>query len=335
MKKSILILFTFVTPLFSIYSKSVFHCPLTRLDVKTLMESSPYLIDGVQCDSHQQKLIWTISNKRLINNSSVIKKNISPLAQTNRDESKQFKKITNKKRAVAQTEIKSNKEVNEVKDLDFDFRLGAGGEYYSHSQSGVLGGIKIGSIFVKNFDLSTSYTRGDYKFEMLAKSYTFKYDSNSIGHEKKYYQYGLKFFYHNFFMGLNIEQSPLLKNLVNSVDMTSETSLIPTLGYQWSHKLSSDIETNIFTNVSASYLVRASSSDPNIKISNAKGFGGDANIRIERKLNESKRHPLYYFWDNSVSYRDHERNVHWGNSNGGVTSEHIHIGSTIGLKIKF
>ena len=131
------------------------------------------------------------------------------------------------------------------------------------------------------------------------------------------------------------EQQPLFKNNGSDVEIVSESSILPSLGYNWKVELRTTIETRLLVQASVSYLLDSSASDPDVKISEHKGFGADVKTRLTRRLNTSKRFPIYYYWSNDVGYRDYERSVEWGTSNGPVESEHIHLNSTIGFKIAF
>jgi hypothetical protein len=230
-------------------------------------------------------------------------------------------------------------QVHPVLDKDdtgiFDFGIGYGGKFYSHGQSGALGSANVGALFLNNLSFFTSYEKRNFKLETEANTYKFKYDVNGSSSEKQLYSYSLRSFYQNFFLGITFEQQPLFKNGGNGVEMVAETSILPSLGYKWDIELSSKIETRLLLQTSVGYFLDSSASDPDIKISNHKGFSAEIKTRLTRRLNKSKRFPIYYFWSNDLGYRDYERSVEWGTSSGSVKSEHLHFNSTVGLKIEF
>ncbi|MDC1174850.1 LysM domain-containing protein, partial [Bacteriovoracaceae bacterium] len=249
------------------------------------------------------------------------------------------------KRVLDETRIKESQlkgergQVHPILDKDdtgiFDLGIGLGGKYYSHSQSGALGSANVGVLFLNNFSLFTSYEKKNFKLEMEAYSYKFKYDVSGSSTERQLYGYSLKSYYKNLFFGVAFEQQPLFKNNGGDVELVAESGVLPSLGYKWNIILSTKIETRLLVQTSVSYLLDSSASDPDVKISEHKGFGADVKTRLTRRLNKSKCFPIYYYWSNDLGYRDYERFVEWGTSNGTVRSEHLHFNSTIGLKIEF
>lgn len=239
------------------------------------------------------------------------------------------------------TKKQAKKRLKKVQVLDkdgtgiFDFGLGAGARYYSHTQSGALGSANIGTLFLNNLSLFTSYTRREFGVKMNIDSYKYKYSANSSESEKQLYSYSLQVSYNRFLLGLGVEQQPLFKNSNGTIEMVAESAVLPFLGYKWHIELSEKIKTYLDIQASASYLVDSSASDSSVKISSHSGYGADVKTKLVRKLGSSKRYPLYYFWSNDISYRNYERNVEWSTSSGKANTEQINLNSTIGLKIEF
>lgn len=239
------------------------------------------------------------------------------------------------------TKKQAKKRLKKVQVLDkddtgiFDFGLGAGARYYSHIQSGALGSANIGTLFLNNLSLFTSYTRRKFGIKMNIDSYKYKYSANSSESEKQLYSYTLQVSYNRFLLGLGVEQQPLFKNSNGTIEMVAESAVLPFLGYKWHIGLSEKIKTYLDIQASASYLVDSSASDSSVKLSSHSGYGADIKTKLVRKLGSSKRYPLYYFWSNDINYRNYKRNVEWSASSGKASTEQINLNSTVGLKIEF
>lgn len=217
----------------------------------------------------------------------------------------------------------------------FDLSLGMGAYYYSHSQSRVLGDANIGALFLNKLSLSTSYRKGNFKFEAGATSYEFKYVFSGNESKRRMYETDLKLFYRSLFIGGRLEQKPLFKNSNGQIEMVAETFVIPTFGLEFDFLISDTIPTFLMLRPSVSYFMDSSSSETSVKLSDQSGYGADLDIILRRKLNTSARFPTYYFWSNNFSYRKFERDVSWGNSIGSVETKYIDYNSTIGLMVEF
>lgn len=341
----------------SIQAEQVFktECPLSKKTKFRLIKNSRNWVDDIECVNNKYYK-WYISNKSAIypnfqigneiakgkakthiSKTSKIKREIASL-QSKKPKTNRTKNPKKQNRIPA---AKTFPEDSNEKALDkndtgiFDFGIGYGGKFYSHGQSGALGSANVGALFLNNLSFFTSYEKRNFKLETEANTYKFKYDVNGSSSEKQLYSYSLRSFYQNFFLGITFEQQPLFKNGGNGVEMVAESSILPSLGYEWDIELSSKIETRLLLQTSVGYFLDSSASDPDIKISNHKGFSAEIKTRLTRRLNKSERFPIYYFWSNDLRYRDYERSVEWGTSSGSVKSEHLHFNSTVGLKIEF
>jgi len=325
---------------FSIQAQEKFKttCPLSKKEMFKLIESSPYWVDNIECinDEYYQ---WNISNKRAIyphfqKGHKITKHKSSKVRKPKRQIASAIKR-----RPAQISSVQPNRKKEIALDKNetgiFDFGVGLGGKYYSHGQSGVLGSANVGALFLNNISLFTSYAKRNFKLETRANTYKFSYDVNGSISEKQLYSYSIRSYYKNLFFGLSFEQQPLFKNSSGNIEMVTESFILPSLGYNWNIQLSTKIDTQLSVQASASYYMESSASDPDIKISGYKGFGADIQTRLTRKINNSKRFPLYYYWSNEVGYRDYKRSVNWGNSSGTVNSSHLNLNSTIGLKIEF
>ena len=334
------------------------ECPLSDERKFYLMQKSSYWVDDIHCVNNRYYK-WVISNKRAAHKkrtksqrvlgrtknthkfkSSLRKKKIASPLQKRRLAPRSVTSDVSQQRKIASTSPKktpTHKRLQLSADDTgvFDFNLGLGANYYSHNQKGALGGANVGALFLNNLSISTSYERKNFKMETQAQSYKFKYDAGGTQTERRLYSYGFNIFYKNFFLGLNIEQQPLFKNNGSNIEMTTETAVLPSLGLKWDIPLSTTIETHLHIQTSLNYFMDSQASDPNIKVSDHSGFGANIKTRLSRKLNKSKRYPMYYYWSNDFSHRDYERAVQWGGSNGTVDSQHFHFNSSVGIKIEF
>ncbi len=190
-------------------------------------------------------------------------------------------------------------------------------------------------MFLNNLSLFSSYRNGRFKIEVNADTYKFIFATEDSESSKQLYTYGLKFFYSDLFFGVIAEDQPLFKNSSGVIQVVAEKSILPTIGYEWKTSLSKNNKSSFSVQTSVSYLMSSSASNPDVKISGQTGLGADLKTKFTQRISSDKKSAISYYWSNDLGYRDYERQVIWGGSQGNVTSTHINFSTSIGLKFEF
>jgi hypothetical protein len=231
---------------------------------------------------------------------------------------------------------KEDPKISEQKRLE-EWNISAiyGGKYLSVSQSGALGKVEFGDLFINNLGLNSDFNFKDWSFGFQFDSYKFKYKALTTRDFQQMYAVNLYGSYKWFLGGLNIEQNPLFRNNNGNIEMTKMTLMSLSVGVKKDIELPTRKPTMLKLKGWLSSPLTASSDNAEIKHNSITGHGIHGEAELNRQLIAKDKYTLHATWTSQAGAQRINQKVEWDVSVGESKSNIINASTSLGLLFKF
>jgi len=217
---------------------------------------------------------------------------------------------------------------------EWDFSILYGARFISVSQSGALGSVDLGVLFLNNFNLQSDFHLNDWHAWFQLDSYSFKYEASGKSDEQSLVSLDLGVAYHWLMLGVDFKQTPLFQTQ-SDVTMAQENAFLVSVGAFHQIDLEARKPTTLDFKGWIQYPLSVSSGTPDLKISSASGFGALAQAQLTRQLFARDEYSLHLTWMTRVGYEKLSRNVQWDSYSGKVDSDFVEASTMIGVLLGF
>ncbi|HXH31336.1 MAG TPA: hypothetical protein VNJ01_11030 [Bacteriovoracaceae bacterium] len=210
-----------------------------------------------------------------------------------------------------------------------------GAKYLSVSQTGALGSISFGALFLNDFKLNSEFIFENWSAWLQFDSYKFKYKSLRTGDSQQMYTLDFGIAHKWMMAGIGFEQNPLIRNNAGTIEMTRQSSMYLSLGAKKDIELPTRRPTAVRLKCWLHYPLSSATDNAQVKLSSVSGFGASGQVAIEREIFSKEIYSLHATWITDVGYQQLSQVVEWDNSEGKLDSTIINASSALGLLFKF
>lgn len=208
---------------------------------------------------------------------------------------------------------------------------GIGGQYYSLTQTGVLGPVDLSLFILNAFELRQKSQINQFIFQTKIRSSEIEIEStNSSVQSRRLSTLDLDLIYKNFSVGLKVHQQPLIRRTGATVDYETQMPFSLELGHYYVLQRSNFSSVTIETQFS--YLIKNSSGKSDIIFDKTSGLGVTAELLYERKFKNSN-------WGFALpvvfSYYSNKADLTWGSDTGAVQTKELSLSSFLSINYGF
>lgn len=238
-------------------------------------------------------------------------------------------------RQDAPTLIREAKNMNYPSDDEWGVSALYGAKFISVTQSGALGKVQVGVLFLNDFKINSVFRFKDISIGFNLDSYKFKYETVTSGDSERMYALDLFSSYRWVIGGVGIEQTPLFRNDAGVVEMTKQSLMYLSLGMKKDIQLQAKKPTTLKLKTSFRFPVMNSTDSADIELKSVSGLGLNGQVELSRLIFAQKEYYLKATWISDFGYQKISQNVEWDTSSGESESVFYNFSTALGLLFQF